>query len=225
MENKFYLNINSPCAEDFNSFTPTKNGGFCSSCTKNVVDFTKLSPEEINIYFENKNNKNVCGRFTSKQLNTVYETKFKRKNIWGYISGIGMACMAFFNSSNLQAQEIKNQNKADDNNINTEEQLTQEYFTVKGIVSDDLGPLAGANVVVEGTDISTSTDFDGNFEFTKKIKKGSILLISYVGYKSKKITINNENQNSQIEINLKMGPLDFIVMGKVAKKGVYSSKK
>lgn len=225
MENKFYLNINSPCAEDFNSFTPTKNGGFCSSCTKNVVDFTKLSPEEINIYFENKNNKNVCGRFTSKQLNTVYETKFKRKNIWGYISGIGMACMAFFNSSNLQAQEIKNQNKADDNNINTEDQLTQEYFTVKGIVSDDLGPLAGANVVVEGTTIGTQTDFDGNFEFAEKIKKGSILIISYVGYKSKKITIDHGTKELNIELNVTMDDYNVIITGKVAKKGVYSSKK
>ena len=33
MKNKFYLNIDSPCSEDFNSFTPTKEGNFCSTRT------------------------------------------------------------------------------------------------------------------------------------------------------------------------------------------------
>jgi hypothetical protein len=35
--------------------------------------------------------------------------------------------------------------------------------TVTGTVSDDLGPVAGANVVVKGTTTGTTTDFDGNY--------------------------------------------------------------
>ena len=225
MKNKFYLNIDSPCSEDFNSFTPTKEGNFCSICTKNVIDFTKLSREEINNYFENKENDNVCGRFKTEQLNTFYEPHYKSKSLFRYLTGIGMACITFFNSNNLQAQEIKNQNKTDNNNINTEDQLTQEYLSVKGKVSDDLGPLAGANIVIEGTTIGTTTDFDGNFEFNVKIKKGSILLISYVGYKSKKITIDNETKELKIELNVIMDDYGVVLMGKVAKKGFYSSKK
>ena len=36
--------------------------------------------------------------------------------------------------------------------------------TVKGTVSDDSGmPLAGANIIIDGTTTGVVTDFDGNF--------------------------------------------------------------
>ncbi|BCY27609.1 carboxypeptidase-like regulatory domain-containing protein [Flavobacterium okayamense] len=225
MSNKFYLNIDSPCSEDFNSFTPTKEGGFCSSCTKNVVDFTKLSHEEINTYFNNKRNNNICGRFKTEQLNTIRDPQYKRSNFFGYLSGIAIACLTFFNSSNLQAQEIKNQNETNDKTkIKTEDTKEQKLITAKGIVSDDLGPIAGASVTLEGTNITTTTDFDGNFEFPKKLKVGDVLIFSYVGNTSKKV-IMNENSASNVELKVDLIECGVMIMGKVAKKGVYSSKK
>lgn len=223
MENKFYLKIETPCSEDFKSFPSTQNGGFCNLCTKEVIDFTKLSQEEINTYFNSNENDNICGRFKIEQLNTIYEPTYKRKNFLGFLSGIGMACLAFFNSSNLQAQEVKNE--SGNNKTTTEDNFEQEYFVVKGVISDEIGPLAGANVVIEGTTIGTTTDFDGNFEFSEKIKKGSILLISYVGYNSKKVEITNNESSAKIELQISMKPHEIIMIGKVAKKGVYSSKK
>ncbi|UGS23092.1 SusC/RagA family TonB-linked outer membrane protein [Flavobacterium channae] len=59
--------------------------------------------------------------------------------------------------------------------------------TVTGVVSDELGPIAGANVVVEGTTRGTTTDFDGNY--TIKAKQGEVLVISYTGKKTAKVTI------------------------------------
>ena len=59
--------------------------------------------------------------------------------------------------------------------------------TVTGVVSDELGPIAGANVVVEGTTRGTTTDFDGNY--TVKAKQGEVLVISYTGKKAVRITI------------------------------------
>ncbi|WP_374399554.1 SusC/RagA family TonB-linked outer membrane protein [Flavobacterium sp.] len=59
--------------------------------------------------------------------------------------------------------------------------------TVTGVVSDELGPIAGANVVVEGTTRGTTTDFDGNY--TIKAKQGEVLVISYTGKKAVRITI------------------------------------
>ena len=66
--------------------------------------------------------------------------------------------------------------------------------TLKGTVLDgaNSGPLPGANVIVEGTSNGTTTDFDGNFTISN-IKKGDILVISYIGYKDQKITYNNQN--------------------------------
>ncbi len=62
--------------------------------------------------------------------------------------------------------------------------------TVTGVVSDDLGPVAGASVVVKGTSRGTTTDFDGNFTISASV--GDVLEISYVGNK-KEVTVGAGN--------------------------------
>jgi TonB-linked SusC/RagA family outer membrane protein len=62
--------------------------------------------------------------------------------------------------------------------------------TVTGVVSDDLGPVAGANVVVKGTTTGTTTDFDGNYSISAK--QGDVLVISYAG-STQSVTIGAAN--------------------------------
>lgn len=62
--------------------------------------------------------------------------------------------------------------------------------TVTGVVSDDLGPVAGASVVVKGTTTGTTTDFDGNYAIAAKA--GDVLEISYVGNKQE-VTVGAAN--------------------------------
>lgn len=69
MESKYKINIPEPCNEDWNKMTPIENGRFCSSCTKNVIDFTTMLPDEIQLYFQQHNN--ICGRFKKSQLNSL----------------------------------------------------------------------------------------------------------------------------------------------------------
>ena len=64
----------------------------------------------------------------------------------------------------------------------------------------------------------------GNFEFPKKLKVGDVLIFSFVGNTSKKV-IMNENSASNVELKVDLIECGFMIMGKVAKKGVYSSKK
>ncbi|NHN25373.1 SusC/RagA family TonB-linked outer membrane protein [Flavobacterium jejuense] len=63
--------------------------------------------------------------------------------------------------------------------------------TVTGVVSDALGPLAGANVVVKGTNKGTTTDFNGSF--TIKASEGDILVVSYVGMDDSTVTVTAAN--------------------------------
>lgn len=83
--------------------------------------------------------------------------------------------------------------------------------TVTGVVSDALGPLAGANVVVKGTNKGTTTDFNGSF--TIKANQGDILLVTYVGMNESSIPVTAENNYnillSQNNVDLK----EVVVVG------------
>jgi hypothetical protein len=69
MERKYKINITEPCLEDWDKMAPNDNGRFCESCSKNVVDFRNMLPDEIQGYF--LTNKNICGRFKKSQLDTL----------------------------------------------------------------------------------------------------------------------------------------------------------
>lgn len=49
-------------------------------------------------------------------------------------------------------------------------------------------PVIGASVLVKGTQKGQITDIDGNFNF-ENLKKGDILVISYVGMKKVEVAV------------------------------------
>ncbi len=65
--------------------------------------------------------------------------------------------------------------------------------TVSGKVTDSARePLIGANVLVQGTDVGTVTDYDGNY--TLAVPSGSnVLVVSYTGYTTQEITLGASN--------------------------------
>ena len=50
----------------------------------------------------------------------------------------------------------------------------------------------GANILVKGTTNGTITDFDGNF--TLEAKKGDVIVISFIGYKTQELPICSYNE-------------------------------
>lgn len=71
MKNYYSISIPKPCHEDWKQMTPKEKGRFCDSCTKTVIDFTKMNTFEIQDFIhENKNNK-VCGHFKQIQLDSI----------------------------------------------------------------------------------------------------------------------------------------------------------
>ncbi|WP_445452286.1 YfbK domain-containing protein [Flavobacterium sp. 25HG05S-40] len=63
--------------------------------------------------------------------------------------------------------------------------------TITGIVSDEAGPLPGANVLVKGTTRNTQTNFDGKYSIQAKI--GETLVFSFTGYTSMSIRVGKSN--------------------------------
>ncbi|AXO81560.1 hypothetical protein DZC78_14585 [Olleya aquimaris] len=220
MKNQINLNIKTPCQEKFSNFTPTTNGGFCNSCTKEVVDFTNWTPNQIALFFQNKNNLNTCGQFKNTQL-TSYSKPIKQNKKLNLVSSIGLACLAFLSFFTAQAQDSNNITK---NTSKTIKQLNQPIL-IKGTVLDDDGlPLPLTNIVLEGTNIGTQTDFDGNFTFPNKLNKGSVLVFSYVGYEAKKITVTDPDNKKTVNLDVTLNNDHYILMGKAAVKEVFQSK-
>ena len=56
---------------------------------------------------------------------------------------------------------------------------------VTGTVTDAMGPVIGATVMEKGTSNGTVTDFDGNFKL--KVKAGTTLVFSYIGYLTQEV--------------------------------------
>ena len=98
---------------------------------------------------------------------------------------------------------------------------SDKELIVKGNVSDELGPLHEANVVLKNTNIGASTDVNGNFTFPKSLKPGDVLLISYLGYHTAKITIKEDTSFIKIILTSEI----YEVFGDLNSNKPYKSKR
>lgn len=226
MNSQFKLSIDKPCAEKFENFTSTSLGGFCQSCEKEVIDFTKMTDNEIVGYFKNASGKS-CGRFKQDQLTTYTQyahTRSSNSFKWAGIGALGLSLLLPVRESYSQGRNDQNEvvidNKIDQN---IEASNTKDKHHVKGTVfyEEDKEPLPGVNVVVKGTTIGTVTDIDGKFEFREPLNTGDVLVFSFIGLVTQEVKISNK---LSFDVNLEMVQMEAAFMGEVAVDEVYSSK-
>ena len=79
-------------------------------------------------------------------------------------------------------------------------------------------PIPGVNVVVKGSTIGTITDMDGGFSL--EVNEGSVLLISFIGYTQKEITVTASQTNYEISLES-----DVTNLGEVIITGLATSVK
>lgn len=218
MSKRISLSIESPCREQWSNFTPTANGGFCSSCSKNVVDFTKMSDAEILAFFTNKP-ANTCGRLRSDQLKiySLHAAPTFNPGLSllkaGFLS-LMFALVAKEGSANIippqtSAVYIENTSRM----LTTESRVTNEERIVKGIVRDETNaPMAGVSIYLKESPEGTVTDADGKFEFPRKLKEGDVLMLSFIGYKTMEYTITAETVD---QIEIVMSAAYYEMMGKI----------
>lgn len=105
--------------------------------------------------------------------------------------------------------------------------LQAQESVVKGTVVDaNDEPLIGATIMVEGTTIGTTADFDGNF--TIKCKPGAKLKISYVGYDTQSLPAKNGMKVILKESSDMLQEVEVVAYGtqkKVSQTGAISSIK
>jgi len=96
--------------------------------------------------------------------------------------------------------------------INQSQEVTIEmdFIEITGkVVDQDGSPIPGATVLLEGTSTGTATDIDGNFSI--EAAEGSVLLFSFIGYESQRVTVGNQT-NLTITLTEDQSSLEEVVV-------------
>lgn len=235
MSEKLYLSIADPCHEDWNKMTPVEQGRFCSSCQKNVVDFTMQTDEAIISFFNNYNG-SACGRFNDEQLDRpIQKIELKpASSFLKYAAGLLLPAFLFSAKAKGQFKEQMPKVTCEPKQINIEQTLSgrlggisysneQPYIRIKGRVIDQVSkePLGGVSVLIKGTNLGVATGADGNFTIQLH-SKFAILECSSVGYEAKELQASDLNKIGEITIEMKpaitMLRGDVIIVGYTSRR-------
>lgn len=200
----FKLSIPEPCHEDWLQMTPAAQGRFCASCKKEVIDFTQLSRKQIADKVKSGNT--FCGRYRKDQLETTYFIPEQKP-----LRNLGIA--AAFTSllalcEPVQAQENKTESHFIENDGRNDHLFisSEDSHIFYGTVYDQFDtPLIGVKIMLEGTEISTQTDFDGKFKL--KIPKKVYLIhnsisCNYLGFEKTIVSLNDFKDKPVIKLEM-----------------------
>lgn len=202
------LSIDDPCHEDWDAMTPTQQGKFCTSCQKEVIDFTSLSDAEIVTRMQLSKGKDMCGQFNSTQLQRTMYPQAKDPSLFSLravMMGATLTSLVGLESCRRSKhvvgkfyieQPVENRGGADRHEVETsggivlEEQETTKFTkqTISGIVIDQgtADPLKKAEVKVldaSGKTMGkTNTNRKGEFELSFELKGDEKLVFSHEGY-------------------------------------------
>lgn len=226
MKDTFTLSVAKPCHERWEQFTPTALGGFCNACHKNVVDFTRMSDEEVLAFFRTPPAQS-CGRFRPDQLR-AYATKtpaaprfsppFLRAGFVGLLLFLaGKPGYAKRTAEKTATHVVQGEEHAPADGAGNPGKI------VKGTVRDEYKqPVPGVSVYLKGTSVGTVTDYAGNFTFPQELQAGDVLIFSFIGYENKQYVVAKKDTGAAIEIALVT--LCMQLMGEVAVEGPYSAE-
>jgi hypothetical protein len=234
MKKSIQLSISKPCDQNFKEFKATKSGGFCASCQKEVIDFSKMSEKEISTFF-NAQNENTCGRFRPDQLKsyaipTIPELK---SNAW-LRTAFGISLVGLMGTHPLKAQSNEQSQATPTVNLENKAFMEETEQSVEVSLNDTLTngqvldaktgeAIPFANVFLRSKGIGTSTDFDGKFTFPIQLEEGDTLIVQFFGYSNKIIKIDKQILESRT-LSVRMRENEIVIMGEVQVNAPYRSK-
>ncbi|TXD62609.1 TonB-dependent receptor [Polaribacter sp. IC066] len=97
-----------------------------------------------------------------------------------------------FKNTSIDFKVIEKQIILTKRELNPDETSLQN-IKISGTIKDKNGDaLFGANVIIKGTKIGATVDFDGNFTLNVPEDSSKILVVSYLGFKTKEIVIGDK---------------------------------
>ena len=227
MKKTFTLSIPNSCAEKWENFTTTRNGGFCHSCNKTVVDFTAMSDEEIIHHFKNK--PHTCGKFRINQLKP-YEFQTAPRLVHPGLSLLKAGLLSLFLVlvSRPTFAQVKTEPATEVvQTVRTAgENATDKEYTIKGVVTsaEDGSALPGVNIFLKNNvSVGTVSDSEGRFEFPTKLKQGDVILFTFIGLETQEYTVPADATNDlDVKLSISMEMSCYVTLGEVAIDEAYS---
>lgn len=218
------LVIANPCHENWNKMTPTEKGKFCQSCSKEVVDFTKKSKEDVIQYLENyKGDGQTCGQFTASQIDKV-GTSYINSSLYRRLSISFMALLGFLSFKDAKSQEMKKGKVAVRGTVSYKDYNQQHEkmdVTLYGSVKTMMGKkISGANIRFshEGKELGIAKTFtNGTYAVQLKIDKSMKAIMMTVqadGYEMK-YNVIPQPQKEKIKVDIVMES-EIMVLGEIA---------
>ncbi len=138
------------------------------------------------------------------------KTEWKKTNALSHIGSgaVGLLCLSFMFPV---THALASQSPEDYLKSAGKLELMQKGYTLKGVVKDQSGePLGGVSIVVKGTTIGTSSDWDGNFTLEVP-EKNTLLSFSFIGFKSRDVALNGQ-QNLTVILSEDTELLDEVIV-------------
>ncbi len=125
-----------------------------------------------------------------KKTKTSKDSTMKKNYHWPFdldtqavkktLSLIGVIIMTLVFSNSIQAQN--------------------NDLTIKGIVTDENGPLDQVTIFLKGTESRTISDKKGMFTFPQTLKENDVLVFSHLGYETQEIKIDPNAPFIEVEL-------------------------
>ncbi len=201
MKKTISINVPEPCHEGWENMTPTEKGRFCSSCEKEVIDFSNSTDEDLVKQLEGKTN--VCGRFKGSQLDR--ELTLERKsslNLLPYAASL-MLPLSLMSAnpihgtgdhSNYTSLGIGRYSKASEDRI---------QVTTSGRITNANGkPVFNVEITVKESGRSEVSGLKGDYEI--KSLDGETLIFRKEGFVSQEVKLGRIS--GILDITLKPAP-------------------
>lgn len=204
-----------------------EKGKFCLACQKTVVDFSKMTNQQIIDYLNNATGK-ICGRVAKHQLNTpisnyvVNKTPFFNKYVAGFLMALG-----FYHPAKSQTNDKPTEIHKTVGTIAYRPQVpANKKLVIKGRVIDAKTKKAiiGASVTIVGSEITAVTDKNGHYTLNvpNEFQNASLeLVINALGFESFFVT-GLDYQKNELNVTTKMQKEiehikgEIMIMGKIA---------